>query len=98
MLLNSSLEPLNAMHLAEPESLSIFCGILDNQDDAGQQAAVTGIIQSICLQVASPVDFPARLQAWRAVSWLLPTSRDSNAPCMERIDPDKSRDTQCWAA
>ena len=67
-LLNSSFEPLNAMHLAERDSLSTFCSILDNQDYGGQQAAVTGIIQSICLQVVSPVDLPAHLQTWHAVS------------------------------
>ena len=58
VLLNSCFEPLNALHLAELDSLSTFCGILDGQHDVGQQAAVTGIIQSICLQVMSQVDLP----------------------------------------
>lgn len=58
-LLNSCFEPLNATHLAELDSLSTFCGILDSQHDVGQQAAVTGIIQSICLQVMSRMDLPA---------------------------------------
>ena len=76
-LLNSCFEPANAVRVADPASLSTICSILDNKHDEELQAALTNIIQSICLQVERAASLCClSLTVWLGMSYTceVPTS------------------------
>ena len=76
-LLNSCFEPANAVRVADPASLSTICSILDNKHDEELQAALTNIIQSICLQVERAASLCClSLTVWLGMSYAceVPTS------------------------
>lgn len=52
-LLNCCFDPVNAMRLVALGSLKTLSGILDGSCDDEARIAVTGVIQSICLQESS---------------------------------------------